>query len=121
MFTAASDPTLRERVVGRALRLDPTYGRTLLIESILWDSRRGRETLSRIKVPLLSLHSSDIDASRRMTSLRPGMVTPFMKLLEELAPQAKVEIVPDIGHFATLEAPDHVTTSIERFLADLSR
>lgn len=119
MFTERADQAVRRHVVERAASMDPVYGRQLMLESIVWDSTQGRDALRRIKVPLLHLQSSDIDEQRRMTSLKPGMCTPFMALVEELVPGARVDVVPDVGHFATLDAPDVVTAQIADFLAGL--
>jgi pimeloyl-ACP methyl ester carboxylesterase len=119
MFTERSDPAVRERIVERACGLDPAFGRELLIESILWDSTRGRDALRRIAVPVLHLQSSDIDANRRMVSLQPGMRTHFMEVVESLVPRATVRVVPGVGHFAALEAPAVVNAQIEAFLGTL--
>jgi len=119
MFTATSDPALRQRVVERAARLDPVYGRALFIESVLWDSTRGRDALRRIHVPVLHLQATDIDEQRRMVSLRPGIRTPFMDLVEELVPGATVQVVPEVGHLAMLEAPDFVNQALAAFLGGL--
>ena len=119
MFTPSADPAVRERVVERARRLDPVFGRSLLIESILWDSTRGRDCLRRVAVPLLQLQSSDIDANRRMVSLQHGMRTTFMNLVDQLVPRATVRVVPDAGHFAMLDAPQVVNAEIEAFLRTL--
>lgn len=118
MFTERVDPAVRDRIVQRARRLDPVFGRSLLIESILWDSTRGREALRRTAVPVLHLQSSDIDADRRMVSLKPGMRTTFMNLVAELVPRARVQVVPDAGHFAMLDAPGVVNAEIARFLQE---
>jgi len=119
MFTERADPAIRDRVVARARRLDPVFGRSLLLESILWDSTRGRDALRRIEVPVLHLQSSDIDASRRMISLKHGMRTKFMDLVDELVPRATVRVVPDAGHFAMLDAPATVNAEIDDFLRTL--
>jgi len=121
MFTERVDPAVRDRIVARARQLDPQFGRSLLIESILWDSTRGREALRNIGVPVLHLQSSDIDAQRRMVSLKPGMRTAFMNLVAELVPRATVQVVPDSGHFAMLDAPDLVNAEIDDFLRKLLR
>lgn len=120
MFTDRADPAMRDRVVRRARRIDPAHGRALLLESILWDSTRGREALSRIRAPLLHLQSSDIDVDRRMISLKPGMRTRFMELVDSLVPGATVDIVPDVGHFAMLDDAAGVAERIEAFLRGLT-
>jgi len=68
---------------------------------------------------VLHLQSSDIDASRRMISLKHGMRTKFMDLVDELVPRATVRVVPDAGHFAMLDAPATVNAEIDDFLRTL--
>ena len=120
MFTDRADPQLRERLTARAMTLDPTFGRAILLESVLWDATLGRQKFAAIKVPVLLLQSSNITADRRLISMRPGMRTPYMDTIAELVADADVKIVPDVGHFAPLEAPTMVSDELEAFIDRVS-
>lgn len=120
MFTANSDPDLRHRVVERAATLDPSFGRHILLESVLWDATQGLEKIRAITVPVLLLQSTDIDADRRLISMRPGMRTRYMNVVSKLVADADVKIVADVGHFAALEAPGFVSREIEAFIDRIS-
>lgn len=119
MFTERADPALRDRVVARAQQLDPGLARALLIESILWDSTKGRSALARLKLPVLHLQSSDLTPERKLISLQPDSWTQFMALVADLVPGAVVKAVPGIGHFTMLEAAGTVTSEIDAFVTGL--
>lgn len=117
MFTERSSPQQRDQITRRAMAMDPEFGRALFLESVLWDCTHGREKIGQIRVPVLLLQSTDIDANRRQISMQPGMRTPYMNLVSELVADADVKIVAGVGHFAALEAPEVVNREIEGFVA----
>ncbi|HSV83805.1 MAG TPA: alpha/beta fold hydrolase [Ramlibacter sp.] len=119
MFTERSDPALRDRITTRVLQLDPVFGRAILLESVLWDASRARQRIAAISVPLLLLQSSDIDAGRRLISMREGARNRYMDVVAELVPQADLKVVPGVGHFAALEAPERVSREIQAFVERL--
>ncbi len=121
MFTESSRPELRDRITARALELDPEFGQTIFLESILWDCNQGRQKIGRISVPVLLLQSTDIDVNRQLISMQPGMRTRYMDVVSELVADADVKIVADVGHFAALEAPETVNREIEEFIERVAR
>jgi pimeloyl-ACP methyl ester carboxylesterase len=121
MFTAHSDPVLRDRVTHRALEMNPQFGRAILLESVLWDASQGLQKIRDISVPVLLLQSTDIDAERRLISMRAGLRTRYMDVVSELVADADVKIVTGIGHFASLEAPEIVSREIEAFVDLVSK
>lgn len=121
MFTERSSPHQREQITRRAMAMDPVFGRAIFLESVCWDCTHGREKISQIRVPVLLLQSTDIDASRRQISMQPGMRTRYMDTVEKLVADADVKIVANVGHFAMLEAPDEVSREIDNFVEQLSK
>jgi pimeloyl-ACP methyl ester carboxylesterase len=119
MFTPESSPELKERIIERALKLDPRFAREVVLESILWDSTQGRDSLKRIAVPVLQLQATNVDVDRQLISLQPGMRTGYMDLVEELVANSSVIVVPGVGHFAMIEAADAVNREIDEFLNDV--
>jgi pimeloyl-ACP methyl ester carboxylesterase len=119
MFVESSASEVIAHVLQRAARIDPEFGREIFLESILWDSTRGRATLKRIEVPVLLLQSTDVDADRRMTSLQENSQTQYMQLVAELVRESTVKAVAGAGHFTMLDAADTVNREIEKFVVQI--
>jgi pimeloyl-ACP methyl ester carboxylesterase len=115
MFTDASDATVREHIVERALRLDPEAGIELIADLSAWDSGRMDSVLDALSVPVLMIQSSGVDENRNRIPLKPGDSTPFVDRVCQRMARVRVEIVPDIGHFTMLEAPQRVTELVAEF------
>jgi pimeloyl-ACP methyl ester carboxylesterase len=121
MFVDSSDPGLRESILARIGQVNPDFGRALYLQAVGWDAIRGRQTLHSIKVPVLVLQSSYMDAELKRRPLLPGIQTPFMKLVTELVPSAEVKVIPGCGHFVMNEAPDAVNKELLSFATRISR
>jgi pimeloyl-ACP methyl ester carboxylesterase len=65
---------------------------------------------------LLLVIQSD-DHARAHASLVPGANTPWFEMVRSHAPHAQVEVVPGVGHFTMLEAPDAVNRLLAAFVA----
>ncbi len=117
MFTARSDPALSARIIERAARLEPDFGRALYLEAVGWDSLRGKATLRAITVPVLVLQSTDLGASLKRESLEHGMKSSFMQVVEGLVQDAETRVIAGVGHFSMHEAPDEVSLALRAFAA----
>jgi pimeloyl-ACP methyl ester carboxylesterase len=115
MFTERSAPMLRDRIVTRATKLDPEYGRALYLEAVTWDPARGKDTLRRITVPLLVMQSTHIGSDLQRHPMRAGMRTVFMDTVADLVPTSEELIIEGIGHFTMNEAPDQVSRALGDF------
>lgn len=120
MFTDSSDAPTREAIVARAKRLPQTVVLELLSNGVLWDSNVVQPALESVKVPLTVIQSTYLNEHRQRVSLEPGESTPWLELAKALVPHAHIEIVPGIGHFAMLEAPDEVNRHIESLLGRIA-
>jgi pimeloyl-ACP methyl ester carboxylesterase len=116
MFTDASDAEVRERIIERALKLDPQAGVNLVVDMVGWDAGEMEDALDHVQVPLLVIQSTNINGK----PLRPGQRTPWTNLVSERVPGAVVEVISGVGHFSMLEAPEQVTTLMARFLDSIS-
>ena len=75
---------------------------------VRWDAANMERALASVQVPLLVIQSTYLNAERRRVALKPGETTPWLDLVRRKAPQAQIEIVPGVGHFPQLEAPEQV-------------
>jgi pimeloyl-ACP methyl ester carboxylesterase len=73
-----------------------------------WDAENMERALAAVKVPLLVIQSTYLNAERKRVALKDGETTPWLDMVRRQAPQALIEIIPGVGHFPQLEAPDQV-------------
>jgi pimeloyl-ACP methyl ester carboxylesterase len=119
MFNESSDPALRSRIVERALGVPERVGAEMFVQMCAWDSAYTDATLAGLKVPLLVLQSTYLNEDTVRMSLERGMSTPWLDLVRELVPGARIEIVEGVGHFTMIEAADVVNAHLSSFLQDI--
>ena len=119
MFVASSDPKLKATIMDRALQLRSENGSALFPHMVGWDARHMESALSAVRVPLMVVQSTTMNAERIRVSLSPGQSSPWLDLVKARAPGARIEIVPGVGHFPQLEAPERVNALIADFAARL--
>jgi pimeloyl-ACP methyl ester carboxylesterase len=119
MFIGKYDPALKNRIIARAMRLDPNYGTRVGSAFPGWDAANLERALSQLKVPLLVIQSTELDDKLQRYSLRSSDDTPYLNLVKRLVPTAKVEVIPGRGHFVMLEAPDRTNELIDSFVKKL--
>ncbi len=85
-----------------------TFGAALFPRLVRWDAERMEQALAAVKLPLLVIQSTYLNAERKRVALKPGESTPWFELVRRHAPQARIEIVPGAGDFPQLEAPQLV-------------
>ena len=99
-------------VIERAKRLPPEIGAALFPAMVRWDVANIESALATVRVPLLVIQTTTLNADRRRVSLKAGETTPWLDLVRSRAPKARIEVIPGIGHFAQLEAPEQVNALI---------
>ena len=114
MFFVAS--TEADRIRERALALPEAIGAALWPSMAGWDARRMTAALENIKVPLLVIQSTYLTPERKRLPLAPGQSSPWLDMVRRLAPRAEVELVPGVGHFTMLEAPERVNGAMAAFM-----
>ncbi|MFC1860538.1 alpha/beta fold hydrolase [Chloroflexota bacterium] len=119
MFFGDSNVKMKDRIIERALKLDPKFGINLLSNAPEWDSAKIEVALSELKVPLLVLQSTGYSANYERISLKKGDTTPWLQLVNKLVPSAKIKIMSGYGHFVMLEAPDAISKLINSFASGL--
>lgn len=117
MFFDPRFDALRDAIVARAAALPPHVARELMPGFAGWDVRHLERTLATIRVPMLVLASTYMNAARQRVSLAPGIDTPWLAALRTHAPSAEVVRFHGAGHFLMLEQPAEVNAAVDAFLA----
>lgn len=118
MFLAES-PVSRA-VVARARALPADVGSNLFPNMVRWDIEQMPAALSAVRVPLLVIQSTYVNAERQRASMKAGQTTPWLDLVRAKVPAARIEIIPDAGHFPQIENPGEVNRLLDGFLRSLT-
>lgn len=115
MFFENADPTQKARILARLERASGDMAMTRSRATLLWDATELDVALAGLQVPVLAVQSTYTDWTGVRHRLSEGDTTPYLERLRAYVPQAEIQIVPDVGHFVMLEAPELVSESIRRF------
>ena len=114
MFFQSTPAT--ERLVARAVRQSAEIGAALWPRSVRWDAGTLEAALAAVRAPVLAIQTTTRDPqSGKRGPLKAGQTTPWLDLLRTRIPTCRVEILPGLGHFPQLEAPERVNRLIEEF------
>lgn len=106
----------RAQLVQRAMRFPEDIGRSLLPRMARWDAERLESALEAVRTPLLAIQSTRMDAARRRVAMARDETTPWLELVRARVPHARIEILPGVGHFSQLEAPEAVNPWLAEFV-----
>ena len=101
-----------ERLVQRAVRQSAEIGAALWPRMARWDAATLEPALAAVRAPVLAIQSTTRNAEGQRGPLQPGQTSPYLALLKEKVPGVRTEILPGLGHFAQLEAPERVNRLI---------
>ena len=104
-----------ERLVQRAVRQSAEIGAALWPRLARWDAATLEPALAAVRAPVLVIQSTTRNAQGQRAPMQPGQTSPYLQLLKEKVPRVKIEILAGLGHFAQLEAPEHVNRLIAEF------
>jgi pimeloyl-ACP methyl ester carboxylesterase len=104
-----------ERLVQRAVRQSAEIGAALWPRMARWDAATLEPALAAVRAPVLVIQSTTRDAQGKRGPLQAGQSTPWLDLLKAKLKNVQIEILPDLGHFAQLEASDRVNRLIAEF------
>ncbi len=119
MFTAKSDRAAVAEVTSRAERLPPAIGEKMLLDMQRYDVGRLGAALAGLRVPVMVLQTTYSNERRERLALRQGQTTPYLDMVLGNIPSARIEIIPDTGHFPQLDESARTNALIDSFLADL--
>jgi pimeloyl-ACP methyl ester carboxylesterase len=117
MFIKGNNAPWQASIIEKAAALPEKVGIPLFASLCGWDAEKMDQVLAQIRVPLLLIQSTTVNANLERVSLQPGTSTPWTELVRSHVPEAQVEIIGDTGHFPMLEAPEAVNQLIASFLA----
>ena len=109
--------TESRRMIERAVRLPAAVGTSLRIAQMRWDAGQMDAALDALRVPLLAIQSTSINAQGKRIPLQEGQGSPWLDLVRARVPNARIEIVPGVGHFTQIEAAKTVNRLIKEFAA----
>jgi pimeloyl-ACP methyl ester carboxylesterase len=119
MFTARSDPAVRDAVVARARRMPPETGSKLLLDLLRYDVHRLEASSRSLRVPVLALQATYSNEKRERATMAKGQSSPYLETVRSCVPSVRVEIVENTGHFPQLDEPGTTNAAIERFVASV--
>ncbi len=108
-----------EELLARAKRVPTDFGRALFLDTVRWDAAELEGVLAKIRAPLLAIQSTAMNVERKRVTMSKGDTSPWLELLKERVHGTRVEIIPGIGHFIQLEAPEVVSRLVGAFAANL--
>jgi len=104
-----------DAIVARALRSSASFGADLWPRVTRWDASTMDAALAAVEAPVLVIQSTTRGADMKRAPLKPGETSPYLDMLRERLPRAKIEIVP-AAHFTQIEAPETVNRLIGAFV-----
>ena len=104
-----------EALIARAKRLPAGFGEALFLDIVRWDAAELDAALAAVRAPLMAIQSTAMSPERKRVTLRAGDSSPWLELLRSRVPGARVEVIPQVGHFTQIEAPGEVSRLIEAF------
>jgi pimeloyl-ACP methyl ester carboxylesterase len=119
MFTPQSDRAKIESILERALRLASAVGASLLLDMLRYDVVRLASSLATVRVPILVAQSTYSNERRERRSLRLGQSSPYLDMVKAALPSARIEIIPDTGHFPQIDVPVRTNALIDSFVSTL--
>ena len=102
-----------DAIVARAVRSSAAFGAELWPRMARWDAAMVESALATVRGRILAIQSTTRGADLKRSPLKPGETSPWLELLKSYG--ARIEIVPDTGHFTQLEAPQRVNPLIAEF------
>ena len=103
-----------ERLVQRAVRQGAEIGPALWPRSARWDAGSLEPALAAVCAPVLVIQTTTRDAQTgKRAPMKPGQSSAWLDLLKTKLGNVRIEVLPNLGHFPQLEAPERVNRLIE--------
>jgi pimeloyl-ACP methyl ester carboxylesterase len=102
-----------DAIVARALKSSAAFGPELWPRVTRWDAGSMDAAFAAVRAPVLAIQSTTRNEQLQRTALKPGDTSPWLDYAK--SQRARIEIIPDTGHFTMLEQPETVNRLIEEF------
>ena len=103
-----------DAIVARAVTSSAEFGAELWPRVSRWDAGQMDLAFDAVRAPVLAIQSTTRNAQLKRAPLKVGDSSPWLDYLKSKG--ARAEIVPGVGHFTQLEAPETVNRLIAGFL-----
>lgn len=114
MFIAGSDPGYVESMVERAARVPAAVAQQVFVSMMTWDAAEMAAALASLEARLMVVQSTYVNAARERVSIESAQGNPWLDFIRAHVPQARIELITGVGHFAQIEAPAAVSELIEQ-------
>jgi pimeloyl-ACP methyl ester carboxylesterase len=104
-----------ERLVARAVRQSADIGAALWPRSARWDAALLETAIAAVRAPVLAIQTTSRNALGERRPMQAGQSSPWLDLLKARLKNVRIEVLPGLGHFPQLEAPERVNRLIEEF------
>ena len=121
MFTEKSDATTVTSVVDRALRLPRPIGEKMLMDLLRYDIGRLTTSLADLRAPVMAVQTTYSNERRERRSMSVGQTTPYLDMLRARIPSARIEVIPDTGHFPQIDEAAQTNALLDSFLAAFAK
>jgi len=114
MFFQSTPAT--ERLVQRAVRQSAEVGAALWPRAARWDAGTLEAALAEVRARVLVIQTTTRDPQTgKRGPMKVGAGSPYVDLLRSRLANCRVEVLPGLGHFPQLEAPERVNGLIAEF------
>ena len=91
----------------------------MLLDLVRYDSVRLVISLASLSLPVMAVQSTYSNEQRERQSMTKGKATPYLNMLCTNMPSARVEIIPDTGHFPQIDNATQVNGLLDDFADSL--
>ena len=116
MFLDPAAPHAKS-IIARAKRLPADVGTELFPSSARWDAANLECALAAVRCPMLAIQSTTMSPERKRSPMRAGATSPYLDLLRSHVRDIRVEVLPGMGHFPQVEAPEKVNALLATLAA----
>ena len=120
MFTASSDRKTIDASIERALALPEPVGQAWMLSMVRYDQEMLGAALARLDKPLFVLQSTFVNERRERTPMAKGQTTPYLEFVRAKVRGARIDVLPDMGHFPQIEAPAETNRLLASFIGSLT-
>ena len=120
MFTERSETSVAALVIERANRLPQAIGEKMLTDMQRYDVWRLSNSLAALRAPVMVVQATYSNEKRERRTMRLGQTSPYLEMVRAAVPSARVEVIPDTGHFPQFDAIAETNALIGSFVGGLA-